>query len=188
MPDFDYTKPFRQKNGRAARNARRSCLINHPIEAEILTLDGVWTTADFTLDGHYWTEGESDMDLINIPEPQEEAMKLDFNRPFMDSQKRPARLVCNDRQNHVGLTHLWLVMAGTNEEVFATDEHGMNSGTPYIVNVPEVHEVWANVNKDNGSAKLYADVGYESKEQADKHARCNRVGRHPVTIRAEFVE
>lgn len=68
---FDPTKPVQTRDGRAAiiLSTKGKYIYRgsaQPIVAQI-NQNGQWNTMNFTLDGHFYTDTESQTDLINIP-------------------------------------------------------------------------------------------------------------------------
>lgn len=187
MPDFDYTKPFQQKNGLFAELLCDGLNGGNCIAVKYRHEDGTLNAGTFRTDGYYFSkDNPTDRDLINIPEPQEEAMKLDFSRPFQTvSGKQPARLVCNDRKSLTGMTHLWLIASGDAEWSQSTNEHGVDQyGAQIIVNAPEVQTTWLYLLEDDGRRYL--------NRESTKHGQITGVkllARKKVTItEGEFDE
>lgn len=178
MPDFDYTKPFRQKNGRAAEFVCDGLCEPYTIAAKAVTESGEITIRTYSRGGvHDPFRGNSEYDLINIPEPQEEAMKLDFNRPITTRDGRNVRILCTDLNGQYPIAaHVEESIGHWVLKAYPLDGQrpGVNPGNALdLVNVPEKREVWVNI-YDHPSDTGY---GYVSKELADRAAGDSRIGR-----------
>lgn len=106
-----------------------------------------------------------------------EIFSLDWPHGYVDSQGRPARIICKDALGNLSL--VFLVTDDAIEFTYKTDKDGKNScGTQFIFNAPKPKKKytgWANCYYNDPLAEPLTMCVYATKELANRQAAPSRV-------------
>lgn len=107
----------------------------------------------------------------------EQVFSLDWPHGYVDPRGRPARLICKDAKGAFPL--IFLIQVDDLEFPYKSHEDGTNSfGDQVIRNAPEPKKKYTGWTNCYGSAVAkdsFVMYTYDTREEADRHARPGRV-------------
>lgn len=187
MPtDFDYTKPFRQKNGRRAELERIIRVASYRLHVRYEDEYGNMLRGYFTEDGRFRIGQSLDCDLINIP--QETVMQdFDPKKPVQQRNGRGARIRLTDAVGELPIVAECEDAYGKWHAQFRYENGRFSSGNNKhqfdLVNVPETREVWVKLFEGTDGFNRVA-YGYGSHElsQSSHVGECIACVCVPITV------